>query len=45
MAEQKTESKGKSERRVRKVTEVHIVVCGMQLEMTTEKSRDALKRC
>ena len=33
LVEQKAESKGKSERRVRKVAEEHIVVCGMQLEM------------
>ena len=33
MVEQKAESKGRNERRVRKVAEEHIVVCGMQLEM------------
>ena len=33
MVEQKAESNGRSERRVRKVAEEHIVVCGMQLEM------------
>jgi len=43
---QKAESKGRSERRVRKVAEEHIVVCGMQLEMVAgEKSRDAVKGC
>ena len=33
VVKQKAESKGKSERRVRKVAEEHIVVCGMQLEI------------
>ena len=33
LVEQKAEWKGKSERSVRKVAEVHIVVCRMQLEM------------
>jgi len=46
VVEQKAESKGKSERRVRKVAEKHIVVCGMQLEMVAgEKNRDAVKGC
>ena len=46
VVEQKSESKGRSERRVRKVAEEHIMVCGMQLEMIAEKkSRDALKGC
>jgi len=45
MVEQKAESKGRSERWVRKVAEVHIVVCGMQLEMEAGKNRDAVKGC
>jgi len=46
VVEQKAESNGRSERRVRKVVEEHIVVCGMQLEMVAgEKSRDAVKGC
>ena len=39
MVEQKAESKGRSERRVRKVAEEHIVVCGMQLEMVTGEKK------
>jgi len=35
LVEQKAESKRKSEKRVRKVTEEHIVVCGRQPEMLT----------
>jgi len=35
VVEQKAESKGRSERRVRKVAEEHIVVCGRQPEMLT----------
>jgi len=46
MVEQKAESKGRSERRVRKVAEEHKVVCGMQLEMVAgEKNRDVVKGC
>ena len=39
MIEQKAESKGRSERRVRKVAEGHIVVCGMQLEMVAGEKK------
>jgi len=35
VVEKKAESKGRSERRVRKVTEEHIVVDGRQPEMLT----------
>ena len=46
MVEQNAESKDKSERRVRKVAEEHIVVFGMLLEMVAgEKSGDAVKGC
>ena len=47
MVEQNAESKDKSERRVRKVAEEHIVVCGMQLETAAgeKKNRDAVKGC
>jgi len=46
LVEQKAELNGRSERRVGKVAELHIVVCGMQLEMATgEKNRDAVKGC
>jgi len=45
VVEQKAESKGRSERRVRKVAEEHIVVCGMQLEMVAgEKKQGCAER-
>jgi len=40
VVEQKADSQGRSESRVRKVAEEHIVVCGMQLEMVAgEKNK------
>ena len=39
VVEQKSESKGRSERRVRKVAEEHIMVCWMQLEMIAEEKK------
>ena len=39
MVGQKAESKGRSEKRVRKVAEEHIVVCGMQLEMVAGEKK------
>ena len=35
LIEQKAESKGRSEKKVRKVAKEHIVVCGRQPEMLT----------
>ena len=39
MVEQNAESKDKSKRRVKKVAEEHIVVCGMQLEMAAGEKK------
>jgi len=43
VVEQNAESKGRSERRVRKVAEEHIVVCGMQLEMVTGEKKAGMR--
>jgi len=39
VVERKAESKGKSERGVRKVAKQHIMVCGMQLEMVAGEKK------